>query len=109
MPEDFCVQAGPWAKVRSSFTFYTDFLQKFNQLTTKGSLEQDPDFAGNYIRNQTAVLIIEMGSPVYLRTMQSVRVTLSDQIANLGNVYGSRSFGQKSFGRMTCFGRLAIV
>jgi hypothetical protein len=98
MPEDFCTQTVSWEKVRSSFTFYTDFLQKFNQLTTKGSLEQDPDFACNYIRNQTAVLIIEMGSPVYLRTMQSVRVTLSDQIANLGKVYGSRAFRRKSFG-----------
>ncbi len=87
MPDDFCALKQSWTNVRDSFIFYTEFLQKFYQLTTKGSFEKDLDFACNYIQNQTAVLIIEMGAPKYLRTMQSVRVTLSDQIANLGNIY----------------------
>ena len=36
------------------------------------------------VKNQTAVLIIELGAPTLLRTQQTVRTTFADQIANLG-------------------------
>ena len=42
-------------------------------------------FYCDLVKNQTAVLIIELGSPTMMRTEQTVRTTLADQVASLGN------------------------
>jgi hypothetical protein len=41
-------------------------------------------FDCDLVKNQTAVLIIELGAPTLMRTQQTVRTTFADQIANLG-------------------------
>ncbi len=69
------------------------FLQ-FNSLTKEGivpdfdfdSAKALDDHECEVFKNQTAILVIELGAPTLLRTQQNVRTTFADQIANLGSL-----------------------
>ena len=87
---DFCSSKYDvlWNTVRSSIDLYTNFLDNFNSLITDGVFPDSDDIKAQriceFVRNETAVLVIEIGAPTFMRTQQALRTSLGDKIANLG-------------------------
>ena len=87
---DFCSSKYDelWSTVGSSIDIYTNFLDNFNSLITNGVSPDTDDTKDQriceFVRNETAVLVIEIGAPTFMRTQQALRTSLGDKIANLG-------------------------
>ena len=78
-----------WTTIGISVKTLSSFLSFFNSITTEALLpdsDAERQRICDLVRNKTAVLIVEIGAPTFMRTQIALRTSFGDKIANLGKI-----------------------